>query len=169
VELRVVESGEIQVRGATLAVGYVGTSVPLRDGDGWHATGDLGRLDADGDLWVSGRRSDRIVTGGVNVDAHEVEEALRAHPCVRDACVVGVPDARWGEVVGAAVVAAGQDLDLDALGRWVAERLSTAKRPRRWLTVSGLPRNANGKVDRGAVLATLREIDGGREPAPGVW
>jgi len=168
VELRVVESGEIQVRGATLALGYVGTSAALRDGEGWYPTGDLGRLDPDGDLWVTGRRSDRIVSGGVNVDAHEVEEALRAHPSVRDACVVGVPEERWGEVVGAAVVAAGEELDLDELGRWVAHRLSTAKRPRRWLRVSGLPQGANGKVDRGAVLAALREIGGGREPAPGV-
>jgi o-succinylbenzoate---CoA ligase len=150
-ELRVAPDGEILVRGATLALGYVGTATPLGDSEGWHHTGDLGRVDGEGDLWITGRRSDRIVSGGVNVDAHEVEAVLRAHPAVRDACVVALPDERWGEVVGAALVAVGGEADVDALAAWVRERLSAAKRPRRWLVVAGFPLNANGKVDRGAV------------------
>ena len=151
VELRVAADGEIFVRGAIFALGYVGTDTPLRDGEGWYHTGDLGRLDGEGDLWITGRRSDRIVSGGVNVDAHEVEAALRAHPAVLDACVVGLPDERWGEVVGAALVGRGAEVDVDALAAWIRERLSAAKRPRRWLVVAALPLNANGKVDRGAV------------------
>jgi acyl-CoA synthetase (AMP-forming)/AMP-acid ligase II len=85
------------------------------------------------------------------VDAHEVEAVLRAHPAVREACVVGLRDERWGEVVGAALVLAGAEVDVDALAEWLRERLSAAKRPRRWLVVAALPLNANGKVDRGAV------------------
>ncbi|HSW29307.1 MAG TPA: AMP-binding protein [Longimicrobiales bacterium] len=157
-ELRLSADGEILVRGATLPMGYVGTDTPLRDEQGWYHTGDLGRLDGEGDLWITGRRSDRIVSGGVNVDAHEVEAALRAHPAVRDACVVGLPDERWGEVVGAALVWAGGPVDVDALAEWVRERVSAAKRPRRWLVMAALPLNANGKVDRGAVR---RELLGG--------
>jgi acyl-CoA synthetase (AMP-forming)/AMP-acid ligase II len=136
----------------------VGAEVPLRDAEGWYHTGDLGRVDEEGDLWITGRRSERIVSGGVNVDAHEVEAALRAHPAVGDACVVGLDDERWGEVVGAAVVPATGELDVDALAAWVVERLSPAKRPRRWLVTASLPLNPNGKVDR---LAVRREMLGG--------
>ncbi len=150
-ELRVAPDGEILVRGDTLALGYVGTGTPLRDGEGWYDTGDLGRLDGEGDLWITGRCSERIVSGGVNVDAHEVEAALCAHPAVRDACVVGLPDERWGEVVGAALVATGGEVEVGALAEWLREHLSAAKRPRRWVVMASLPLNPNGKVDRGAV------------------
>ncbi len=158
VEVRLAPDGEVLVRGATLALGYVGAEEPLCDADGWHHTGDLGRVDGEGDLWITGRRADRIVTGGVNVDPHEVEAVLREHPAVRDACVVGVPDERWGEVVAAALVPAAGPMELDVLEVWLRERLSTAKRPRRWRVVAALPLNANGKVDRGAVR---REMAGG--------
>jgi O-succinylbenzoic acid--CoA ligase len=151
VELRVAPDGEVLVRGATLATGYVGAEEALRDADGWHHTGDLGHLDEEGDLWITGRRSDRIVTGGVNVDAQEVEAALREHPAVRDACVVALPDERWGEVVAAALVPDEAGVDVEAVAEWARMRLSPAKRPRRWFAVAGLPLNANGKVDRDSV------------------
>ena len=156
-EVRVAPDGEILTRGATLALGYLGTDVPLRDVEGWYHTGDLGWTDGDGDLWITGRRADRIVSGGVNVDAHEVGAALRAPPAVRDACVVGVPDERWGESVAAALVPTGDGVDLDALADWLRERLSPAKRPRLWKTMEALPLNANGKVDRGAVRRGMLE------------
>lgn len=170
VELRLAPDGEILVRGLTLAAGYVGTDERLADAEGWHRTGDLGRLDEEGHLWVTGRRIDRIVSGGVTVDAAEVEEALRAHPAVRDAAVVGLPDEEWGERVGAWVEpAAGatesrssagdappSELDPAALQRWLRHRLAAAKLPRVWHVGGGLPRNANGKLDRKAVRETLR-------------
>lgn len=151
VELRVTSDGEVLTRGATLALEYVGAEAPLRDAHGWYHTGDLGCLDAEGDLWITGRRSERIVTGGVNVDAHEVEAVLREHPAVRDACVVALPDERWGEVVAAVLVAVGQGVDVEALAEWARVRLSPPKRPRRWLVVDRLPLNTSGKVDRGSV------------------
>jgi O-succinylbenzoic acid--CoA ligase len=160
VELRLADEGEILVRGPTRALGYVGSAEVLADEDGWYHTGDLGRVDAAGRLWVTGRRSERIVTGGVTVDALEVEDALRGHPGVADACVVGLFDAEWGELVAAALVPAGPSLDLDALDAWVRERLAPAKRPRRWSLSGELPRNANGKVDRRAVRDALT---GGRD------
>jgi O-succinylbenzoic acid--CoA ligase len=160
IEVRVEASGEILVRGPTRALGYVGAEDPLADVDGWYHTGDLGSLDDQGRLRITGRRSDRIVSGGVTVDAHEVEELLRQHPGVSDAAVVGLPDAEWGERVGAAVVLAtphdgGTPTELAALEDWCRERLSAAKRPRRWIVLTELPRNANGKVERDALRTAL--------------
>jgi O-succinylbenzoic acid--CoA ligase len=157
VEVRVGEDGEILARGATLASDYVPPGEDLLDADGWLHTGDLGRLDADSDLWVTGRRSDRIVSGGVTVDAVEVEEALRAYPAVRDAAVVGLPDPEWGERVAAWVepAAGGEEPSAEELGGWLRERLAPAKLPRVIRVAPGLPRNANGKVDRAAVAAAL--------------
>ena len=160
VEVRADESGEILVRGPTRALGYVGAEEPLADADGWYHTGDLGALDDQGRLRITGRRSDRIVSGGVTVDAREVEEALREHPAVSDAAVVGIPDPEWGERVGAAVVlvppAEGEaQPPLAALQDWCRARLSAAKRPRSWVVMTALPQNANGKVERDAVRAAL--------------
>jgi O-succinylbenzoic acid--CoA ligase len=160
VEMRIAHDGEILVRGATLAAGYVGEGTdPLVDGEGWHHTGDLGRVDEDGDLWVIGRRVDRIVTGGVTVDAVEVEEALRSHPLVGDACVVGVPDATWGERVAAWIepnsATAGSALDVDDVDAHVRLLLAAPKVPRLYHVGEGIPRNTNGKVDRTRVRAML--------------
>ncbi len=154
VQVRATEAGELLTRGPALARGRLDGG-PVADADGWYHTGDLGRVDADGDVWITGRRADRIVSGGVTVEAAEVEEALRAHPAVADACVVGLPDPEWGETVGALVVPVEGEFDAEVVGAWLRERLGAAKRPRRWATSDALPRNANGKVDRAAVRARL--------------
>lgn len=164
VEVRVDAAGELWTRGPTRALGYVGGEAQeLADSDGWYRTGDLGRLDEGGHLWITGRRIDRIVSGGVTVDAVEVEEALRAHPTVIDACVVGVPDEEWGERVGAWVEPVEGELELEELDRHLRELLTGAKLPRVWHVAPGIPRNANGKADRGAVRRKLVE----RPPAGG--
>ena len=156
VEVRVDGAGEVLVRGPTVAAAYVGSSEPITDSAGWLHTGDIGELDSDGHLRVTGRRSDRIVTGGVNVDPAEVEEILRTHPGVHDVSVVGLPDPEWGEVVAAAAVRTPgvypDPAELETLAR---ARLTSAKIPRRIVFVEDLPRNANGKVDREAVRATF--------------
>lgn len=150
--------GEILVRGPTVAAGYLGGEPLPMDPDGWLRTGDRGRLDADGDLWITGRLAERIVTGGVTVDPAEVEEALRGLPGVADAAVVGVPDPEWGEAVAAALVpAAGSAPDEDAVRSACRARLSGPKRPRRLRFLDALPRNATGKVDRGAVRRLLAD------------
>jgi len=161
VEVRIADDGEIRTRGATMSMGYVpaehgAPDAGLADPEGWYHTGDLGRLDDDGDLWITGRRSDRIISGGVNVDATEVEDALREHPAVMDACVVGVPDIEWGEAVVAWVVPVEGEFDLDEVEGWLRERLAGAKRPRRWVVETEVPINANGKVDRALVREMLR-------------
>ncbi len=115
--------------------------------DGWLHTGDRGQLEGDGLLRVDGRIDDVIVTGGENVAAGEVEEALLAHPAVRDAAVMGTPDPDWGAAVTAFVVAAAP-VDAAELRGHCRERIAAFKVPKEVLIVDSLPRNAAGKVER---------------------
>jgi O-succinylbenzoic acid--CoA ligase len=141
VELRISEGGEVLVRGPMVAPGSVA-------GDGWLHTGDRGRLDAGGRLHVEGRLDDVIVTGGENVAALEVEEALHAHPAVAEAAVAGRPDPEWGEAVTAWVVLDGEASD-DELRAHVRARLAGFKVPKAIHRVAELPRSAAGKVLKG--------------------
>ena len=155
-EVRLTTEGEIQVRGPTVAVGYIGDASPLVDGQGWYATGDLGRIDEDGHLWITGRCSGRLVTGGVNVDPIEVEEALRRVAGVADACVVGLDDAEWGDLV-AALIVPDQMAQPDArdVKKQLQAWLSPPKIPRVIRSAAELPQRPNGKVDRPAVRNLL--------------
>ncbi|RME48353.1 MAG: hypothetical protein D6791_03525, partial [Chloroflexi bacterium] len=153
--------GEIAVRGPAVMKGYYrqpeATDQTLRDG--WLRTGDMGYLDPDGDLWVVQRRLDLIVTGGENVYPAEVENVLREHPQVEDACVVGVPDEEWGQRVAAAVVVkAGAPLSEEELAAFCAGRLASYKRPRLFRFVESLPLTASGKVYRKLVSNFLAEV-----------
>jgi acyl-CoA synthetase (AMP-forming)/AMP-acid ligase II len=130
------------------------TDAAFRDGrDGWFKTGDVARRDGDGYYWILGRRSSDIIkSGGFKVGAREIEDVLLAHPSVREASVVGLPDARWGEVVAAAVVAdMAHDVVAAELIAWCGERLADFKRPRRVIALAALPRNAMGKVMKSAL------------------
>jgi O-succinylbenzoic acid--CoA ligase len=150
VAVRIVD-GEIQVRGPTLLTAYhPATSSPFVDG-GWLRTGDLGAFDADGALRVLGRARELIVTGGENVHPLEVEAALERVPGVRSACVFGVPDPTWGELVAAAVVVLpGVALDAASIDAKLREELASFKRPRRIAFVAELPQTPSGKSDRAA-------------------
>ena len=114
------------------------------DGDAF-TVGDLGRLDADGYLYLDGRREDLVISGGVNVYPAEVENALAAHPGVDDVAVYGVPDEQWGQRVVAAVVGTATSVELTA---WCRERLAPPKRPKEYVVLDALPRTATGKVLR---------------------
>lgn len=107
--------------------------------------GDHGRIDADGYVFLDGRREDLIVSGGVNVYPAEVEQVLAAHDGVREVAVYGVPDPEWGERVCAAVVG---EVDPDALRAWARERLAPAKRPKDYVGWDALPMTRTGKVRR---------------------
>ena len=117
--------------------------------DGWYFTGDLGRVDADGDLWIVGRLDDMILSGGENVYPLEVEDVLARHPGVREVAVVGAPDDRWGQRVVAYVVANGaltaDELDAHCLA---SETLARFKRPREYRFVEDLPKSPSGKLLR---------------------
>ena len=157
-EVRLGESGEIQVRGAVPLPGYWNnpdaTSQALT-ADGFYRTGDVGTMDANGYLTIVDRLSDVVITGGENVFPAEVEVVLAGHPAVADVAVIGVPDDRWGETVYAVVVPApGYDstgFDSAGLITWARERLAGFKCPTAVCVVPELPRNATGKVLRAAL------------------
>ena len=118
--------------------------------DGWYFTGDMGYVDADGDLFVSGRVDDMIISGGENIHPVEVEDVLARHPGVKDVAVIGEPDEKWGERVVAFVVAAAPGVDADALDRHCQDSgdLARFKRPRRVVFVREIPKTASGKILR---------------------
>jgi acyl-CoA synthetase (AMP-forming)/AMP-acid ligase II len=134
-------AGEVVARGDHLS---------LPGPDGWLRTGDIGRLDADGYLYLVGRTHDRIVRGGENVYPAEVERVLESHPGVAAAGVVGVPDERLGQTIAAFVIAsdAGRPPDADGLRRYTRERLAGFKVPAFWYSVGALPHSAAGKLLR---------------------
>jgi o-succinylbenzoate---CoA ligase len=131
--------GELLIRGPMVAPKAVAE-------DGWLHTGDRGAIDEEGNLTVEGRIADTIVTGGENVAAAEVEEALISHPLVEDVAVVGRPDPEWGQAVTAFVVGRA---DADELRAYARERLAGFKVPKRIEPVDAIPRNAAGKILRG--------------------
>ncbi len=141
--------GELQVAGPTLFGGYLGrpeANAQAWTPDGWFRTGDVATIGPDGFHRIVGRASvDLIKSGGFKIGAGEVEAALRDHPAVVDAAVVGAPDADLGQAVVAFVIPDGP-VTGDQLTAFVAERLSVHKRPRRVVLVEELPRNAMGKV-----------------------
>lgn len=148
--------GEIVARGPQIMRGYWNkpeeTAEALKDG--WLHTGDIGTLDADGVLSIRDRKKDMVIVSGFNVYPHEIEEVLFTHPDLRDAAVIGVPDARKGEALMAfVVVAQGGGPREDALRAWLAERLTRYKLPTHLRFVDALPRTAVGKVDKPALRA----------------
>jgi O-succinylbenzoic acid--CoA ligase len=149
VEVRIDGDGEISVRGPMLLRAYRDGTVPLDDG--WFATGDVGRWDADGRLVVDGRRSELIISGGENVWPEPVEAVLRGHPGVADVAVGGEPDLEWGQVVTAYVVATGDPPTLEELRDAVKEQLAPHCAPRRLTVVAAIPRTALGKIRRAEV------------------
>lgn len=149
------EVGEVWYRSPGMIGGYVGLPLGEAFSDGWYRTGDLGRFDEDGFLFLVGRSKEMIISGGVNVYPAEVEAALRELPAVADAAVLGLPDPDWGERVVAAVVAApGAPTDADGILAALRGRLAGAKRPKQVFFLEALPRNSGGKVDK----AVLREL-----------
>ncbi len=152
------EAGEVHVRSAVTTPGYWGDTPSPLTADGWLRTGDLGRLDAEGYLYVAGRVVDLIIRGGVNIYPAEVERALLSTGLLADAAVVGLPSALSGENVAAAVVARpGIEVSTRALQAAVRGALGAHALPRPLRVVASLPRNRNGKVDRPAVRALLEQ------------
>ena len=139
-ELRIAADGEVVVRAPTLA----------RDHDGWLATGDIGRLDEDGELFLLDRKKDVILRGGYSVFPSEVEAALVAHPCVREAVVLGLPHPTLGEEV-AALVVSDTPCDPGELKTFVRARLASYAYPRLIELVDELPHGPTGKIDRRAI------------------
>jgi O-succinylbenzoic acid--CoA ligase len=152
------EKGLIEVAGPTLFSGYLGESVdPGVRSDGWFQTRDLGRFDEHGQLHVLGRVDDVIISGGENVAPWEVEAVLETCPGVREACVFGVPDPRWGQLVAAALNVKDPDPEavLVRAAAIACERLAAFKRPRLYAWTSAFAEGRTGKLDR---LQTAHEL-----------
>jgi acyl-CoA synthetase (AMP-forming)/AMP-acid ligase II len=126
--------------------------------DGWFLTGDCGRLDEDGYLYLLDRKKDMILSGGLNIYSKEVESCLLEHPAVREAAVVGRPDPKWGESVVAFVVRRkGKSVTSEALIQHTKQRIASYKKPKELLFVDELPHNAVGKVLKYELRRQLRE------------
>ena len=143
--------GEIAVKGPTVMAGYYrqpeATAGLLRDG--WLFTGDIGRLDDDGSLYIDDRRIDLIVSGGENVYPAEVEAALTSHPMIAEAAVYAIDDSQWGHRVAAAVVLRDESkTNASELRAWCESRLARFKIPRSITFMSALPRTPSGKIKR---------------------
>ncbi len=153
-------AGELFIRSANAMSGYQGSAEQLATlPGGWQSVGDVAWLDEDGYLHICDRRTDMVITGGMNVYPAEVEAALNAHPDVGDAAVFGVPDDEWGERVHAVVAPrTGAGVDLAALDAFLAGRLAGFKRPRSWSVREELPRTESGKL--------LKRVLRAEEPAP---
>ena len=151
------EAGEILVRGDVVMAGYwrnPDASAETLKG-GWLHTGDVGAFDQDGYLTLKDRSKDLIISGGSNVYPREVEEVLLRHEKVREASVIGRPDAEWGEVVVAYVVGEAPARELDAL---CLQNIARFKRPKDYVFVDALPKNNYGKI----LKTELRALDANR-------
>jgi malonyl-CoA/methylmalonyl-CoA synthetase len=175
VELRVVDPengapvgadtvGMIEVRGPNLCKGYWRLPEKTREefrADGFFVTGDLGRIDGNGYVWIVGRGKDLIITGGLNVYPKEVEEAIDALPGVVESAVVGLPHPDLGEGVTAVVVRADAALDEAAVLDALRGRLARFKTPKRVLFAPELPRNVMGKVQKALLRQSHAALYGG--------
>ncbi len=153
--------GEICVRGPNVIAGYEGDASASSFDDGWFRTGDLGYLDADGYLYITGRLREVINRGGEKIAPREVEEALLAHPAVSDAAVVGEPHPLYGQRVVAYITPHdGWDALVERqLRDYCAQRLSAYKVPETFYSVPALPRNGNGKLNRQALRRLVEQPD----------
>ena len=152
------ERGEIVARGPLVMAGYYQNPAATAEASrfGWHHTGDVGYLDADGYLFIVDRLKDMIITGGFNVYSAEVEQAVLAHPAVLDCAVVGLPDDKWGERVTAIIQArAGQPVTADEIRAWVKDRLGSVKAPKQVEIWPDLPRSRVGKILKAEVRSRL--------------
>ncbi|MEA2477451.1 MAG: long-chain acyl-CoA synthetase [Actinomycetota bacterium] len=152
------EIGEIIVRSGTVMLGYWraddATRTTVRDG--WLYTGDMGRLDEDGYLWIVDRKKDLIIRGGFNVYPRDVEDALTEHPHVAVAAVVGRPDETYGEEVVAFVqLVSGADTTAEQLVEFAKGRVGKYKYPREVRVVDSIPLTPVGKIDRKALRPSL--------------
>ncbi len=152
------EFGMIYLRGEQVSGEYATGSV--LDAEGWFCTKDRGSVDADGYLFIEGRSDDTIIRGGENIAPAEIEEVLLAHQAVAEACVVGIPDDEWGQVIQAAVVLRdGEHVDPDDLREHVRSALRGSKTPDRIVIKHQLPHTETGKMLRRLVLAELAESE----------
>jgi acyl-CoA synthetase (AMP-forming)/AMP-acid ligase II len=150
--LRPLEVGEILARGPRIMTGYwrdEQKTSEVMTGDGWLRTGDMGWMDEEGYIYLTGRGDDMIIRGGENISPEEVENVLHSHPKIEEAAVIGVPDPEWGQEPRAVVVLKrGETATSEEIIEFCRARLAGFKRPRSAVFIDSLPRNPMGKVLR---------------------
>ena len=152
------EAGEILVRGDQICEGYFRAEAATADSrhGPWFKTGDVGRIDEEGYLYIVDRKKDIIISGGENIASREVEDLLSTHPQVAQVAIIGLPDDHWGEVVCAVVVARPENtIDTDEFILWTKDKIAGYKRPRVVILLDELPVNASGKIDKAVLRSTL--------------
>jgi long-chain acyl-CoA synthetase len=166
-----IDQGELLVRGREVVMkGYFNRPEANAEAfrDGWFHTGDLGRMDAEGYLYIVDRKKDMVVSGGYNVYPQEVEQVLGQHPDIADAAVVGVPDALYGEAVAAFVQPRpGAQLSAESVIEHCRAQLAGYKKPRHVIFVDALPRNSLGKVLKSELRKNFLHISSQRDKVPG--
>jgi acyl-CoA synthetase (AMP-forming)/AMP-acid ligase II len=152
------EAGELLIRGEPLFSGYWrdpgATAAAFAEG-GWYRTGDIGKLTADGYLYILDRAKDMIISGGENIYPAEVEAVLARHPAVADVAVLGRPDPTWGEAVHAVIIPAGEAVPAGEIIAWCRDRLAHFKCPKSVEFTDALPRTTTGKVLKRELRAQL--------------
>lgn len=150
-QVRIGEIGEIIVRGPDIMKGYWQAPELTKEvlKDGWYFTGDLAKMDDEGYIYIVDRKKEMIISGGFNVYPTEIESILFNHPAVFEACVIGIPDEKWGEAIKAVVVLKeGAQASEEDLISHCAEYLAGFKKPQTIEFVDNLPKNPNGKIVR---------------------
>jgi acyl-CoA synthetase (AMP-forming)/AMP-acid ligase II len=150
-EAEVGEAGEVAFKSEAMFRGYWNNSIATAEAlrDGWYRTGDIGKMDEDGYIYLIDRKKDMIITGGENVYSREVEEALIGHSDILEAAVIGVPDVKWGEAVLAVIVPRPEaDLTEAAVIEHCRNVIASYKKPRKVVFVSELPKFASGKINK---------------------
>jgi acyl-CoA synthetase (AMP-forming)/AMP-acid ligase II len=158
--------GEVVAGGPNIMRGYFASeehTAEIVDAEGRLHTGDLGRLDADGYLYLCGRKSQMIKTAGERVFPGEIEQAISSHPDVRECVAFGVPDPLLGERVIAHVVADHADLDVQSVRRHCLDQLAYVRTPREIYLVDAIPKTPSEKIDRARVVREY--VDGARGTA----
>ncbi|CAD5268085.1 MULTISPECIES: acyl-CoA synthetase [Halomonadaceae] len=152
------ETGEIAVIGPAVFAGYFDNPEANRKSfrNGWFLTGDLGHMDEEGFVYLTGRVSDMYISGGSNIYPREIEEKLLTHPLVSEAAVLGVPDPTWGEVgMAVCVPYPGKQLDTESLNQWLSEKISRYKVPKNYVVWDEMPKTAYGKITKKLIRETL--------------
>ncbi|HMC68434.1 MAG TPA: AMP-binding protein, partial [Mycobacteriales bacterium] len=141
--------GEVEVRGPWVTAEYYKDNDPLKFDEGWLRTGDVGTIDPRGYITLTDRAKDVIKSGGEWISSVELEVTLMAHPKIREAAVVGVPDERWDErPLAAIVVKEGESLTAEELKAWLADRVVKWWIPERWTFIEEVPKTSVGKFDK---------------------
>lgn len=156
------ETGEICVIGPAVFVGYYNNPAANAQAfrNGWFRTGDLGHMDNEGFVYITGRASDMYISGGSNIYPRELEEKLLTHPAISEAAVLGIPDPLWGEVgIAVCVARPGMSVSETEIAAFLGEKVPRYKMPHRFLFWDALPKSGYGKVPKRLIREKLKELD----------